>query len=987
MKIQPLIPLCSSIGIFWGTSITFAQTVPASTRIPVADGTLGTQVSGTNNNFSIMGGLNKGQNLFHSFQDFSVPTGGAVTFSNPTGNQAIITRVTGNLFSDIDGIINTQGANFFLINPNGILFGANTQLNVGQTFVGTTANGIDFVDAAGKGYRFGTNGNDAPLLTIDPNALLTPARLIFSGNNGAISNLGILETSNYNQYIGLFGGNVTINGGQINAQGGRVEIGGLSAAGTMGLGVEGNIFRAQFPTNVTRSDISFTNQARVNVAWDGGGNIAISARNFELLSGSVLRGGIESGLGTPASVAGDIKLNATGNILIGGSNGGIGNSVRVDSIGQGGNIDIQAGTFSLQDNAQIQASTAGTGSTGNINLRVTGAADISGTGTAISSAVRSTGRGSGGNITIGAGSVSLRDAAQVTASTFGVGDVGNVKVTANTIDLTGADTTIFSSVEAGGIGKGGTIDLNATNLSINNGAELSASTSGQGKAGNVVVNIKDTVSISDARITSNVEAGAVGNGGTIDLNATNLWLTNAGQIQAGTRRASNTQPAGQGDAGNINVKVTGAVDISGTKNGFSSGIFSLIDTGTVGTGGNITIESGNVSLRSGATLDSSTDGTGNAGNITLIVKDAASFSNSIIFSTVEAGGIGKGGTIDLNARSVSLQDGAQLVTNARFGSTGDAGTIKVTATDFVTIAGKNDNGFSGLLVTSASQNGAAGDLTISAPKITLDNGGIIAAQSAYGNGGNINISNADLLILRHGSKISATAAGTAQQNSNGGNITINLPNGFLVTAPNENSDITANAFGGKGGKVSINTQQNFWIAPLSRTELEKLLGTTDPTQLDPVSLPTNNITAISQINPNLSGQINITPPGVDITAGLTPLPNSVTDPTNRINPNCSPRSIANNSFTSVGRGGIPATPKDPLNEQEIASNWVRLNPQDTAPSTSVAATPAQPQPLVEAQSWRREMNGDIVLAAQSTANPSFPQSQPASDCPTLRSLN
>lgn len=979
MKI--LIPLFSSIGIVWGASLTLAETILPSTRIPIADKTIDTQVSVTNNDFTITGGLNKGQNLFHSFQDFSIPTGGAATFINPVGNKAIITRVTGNLFSDIDGTIDTQGANFFLINPNGILFGANTQLNVGQTFVGSTANGIDLVDAEGKGYQFGTNGNDAPLLTINPNALLTPARLILSGNNGQINNLGTLETANYNQYIGLFGGNVTMNGGWINAQGGRVEIGGLSAAGTVELGVEGNILHPQFPANVNRSDISFTNAARVNVAWDGGGDIAISARNLELLSGSVLRGGIESGLGTSEAIAGDIKLNATEKIVIGGS-GGIGNSVRVDSIGRGGNIDIQAGTFSLQDGVQIQASTAGTGNAGNINVKVIGNADISGTGTAISSAVRSQGQGNGGNITIEAGSVSLRDAAQLTASTFGLGNVGNVKVTANTIDLTSADTTIFSSVEAGGVGNGGMIDLNATNLSINNGAELSASTSGRGKAGNIVVNVKDTVALSDSRITSNVEAGGVGNGGTIDLNATNLSLANGGQIQAGTRRAADSQPAGLGDAGNINVKVTGAVDISGTSKGFASGIFSLIDTGSIGTGGNITIEAGSVSLRSGATLDSSTDGTGNAGNIKLIVKDAASFFNSSVFTTVEAGGIGKGGTIDLNAASVSLQDGAQLLTNTQFGGRGDAGTIRVNAANFITISGKNDNGFSGLLVTSRSNNGAAGDLTISAPKITLDNGGILAAQSAYGTGGNINIANTNLLILRRGSRISATAAGTALQDSNGGSITINLPNGFIIAAPNENTDITANAFGGSGGKVSINTQQNFWIAPLSRTELEKLLGTTDPTQLDPVSLPTNNITAISQINPNLSGQVNTTPPEIDITAGLTPLPNNVTDPADRINPNCSPKAIANNSFTTVGRGGIPASPKDPLNGEAITTNWVRLNRQDKTPLTPITPNnlTTATQSIVEAQGWQLDRNGDILLVARSAPNRSVYQSQPGSGC-------
>jgi large exoprotein involved in heme utilization and adhesion len=318
-----------------------------------------------------------------------------------------------------------------------------------------------------------------------------------------------------------------------------------------------------------------------------------------------------------------------------------------------------------------------------------------------------------------------------------------------------------------------------------------------------------------------------------------------------------------------------------------------------------------------------------------------------------------------------LRDGA-ILSASTFG-VGNAGNIKFKATDFITVVGSK------IFVVSQSLNGnRSGDVFISSPKISLDSG-IITADSFSDNGGNIQI-DAKSFILRRGAQISTNASGTTLKGSNGGNITIIAPNGFIVAAPNENSDITANAFSGTGCKVSIDTKQNFWISPLNRSELEKRLGTTDPTRLNPFTLPTNDITAISQVNPNLSGQVSITPPQIDITAGLSPLPNNVTDPTNQINPNCSAKAIANNSFTSVGRGGIPATPKDPLNEQEIATNWVRLNPQNTLPSTPIAATPASSQQIVEAQSWRRERNGDIILVAQSGSNPSFHQPQPGSGC-------
>ncbi|WP_310428492.1 filamentous hemagglutinin N-terminal domain-containing protein, partial [Chamaesiphon sp. VAR_48_metabat_135_sub] len=112
--------------ILLGANVAQAQTYNPTNRFPVADKTaIGTQVSGSNNNFTITGGLSRGQNLFHSFTDFSVPTGGSATFNHTVGEQSIITRVTGNLFSDINGLVNTQGANFLLINPIGMVFGPN----------------------------------------------------------------------------------------------------------------------------------------------------------------------------------------------------------------------------------------------------------------------------------------------------------------------------------------------------------------------------------------------------------------------------------------------------------------------------------------------------------------------------------------------------------------------------------------------------------------------------------------------------------------------------------------------------------------------------------------------------------------------------------------------------------------------------------------------------------------------------------------------
>jgi filamentous hemagglutinin family protein len=970
MKIQYLLSLLSIVAITSIAPFASAQTYEPTNRIPLADNSLGTQVSRTNDNFTITGGLDRGQNLFHSFTDFSVPTGGAATFDNSLGKQSIITRVTGGNFSDINGLVNTQGANLFLINPNGIVFGTNAQLNVGQTFVGSTAKGIDLVDGGGNSVNFGIDrSGDAKLLTINPNALFNVSGLNMGGGNGQINNFGTLQTANPNQYIGLIGGNISMNGGQIIAPGGRVELTGLSATGTVNLVTQGNNFSIQLPNNVNRSDVSLTNGSGVSVTGADGGEITINARNIEVSGGSQIFGGINEGLGTPTAVAGDIKLDATGNIVISGTNSAIGNNILVNATGKGGNITIDANTISLGDGVQISTSIRGVGDAGNVIVKAEDTVTFN--NISIFSNIEAGGVGKGGKIDITAGSLSLGGSQVQTivrgansSQQAGKGNAGDitVKVT-GAVDLAGRNedfpSTLASSTGTGTEGNGGNITVEAGSVSLRDDAVITASTRGVGNAGNVTVTAKDVVTLNSATaILSTVNEGGVGKGGKIDITAGSLSL-GGGQLATIVRGANSSQPAGKGNAGDI------------------------------------TVEAGSVSLRDGALITASTRGVGNAGNVTVTAKDAVTLNNNAaILSTVDAGGVGQGGRIDITAGSLSLGSVSQVLTtvgganSSQPAGKGNAGDITVKVTGAVDIAGRNEDFISSKISSSnLGSEGATGTIDITAKGVTL-NEGLIQAFSNNGQGGDIKINISNLLLLRNNSLI-ITDSGSSQQNGNGGNITINAPTGFIVTAPNENSDISANAYSGSGGKVTIKTQQNFWISPLSRAELEKLLGTTDPTQLDPFNLPTNNITAISQVNPNLNGQVTTTPPEIDPTRGLSPLPNNVTDPTNQINPNCSARAIANNSFTSVGRGGIPATPKDPLNEQEIATNWVMLNPKDAVPSIPIATAPAQlPQPLgsaqgkpiVEAQGWRQERNGDIVLVAGASLETLPRQPQPQSGC-------
>ena len=320
-------------------------TLPVNTTVIVND----------NNNF-IQGGTQAGNNLFHSFREFSLLKGETAFFNNSTDVQNIFTRVTGGSISNIDGIVKAKGtANLFLLNPNGIVFGPNASLNIGGSFVATTASAVQF----GNGTEFGVNvSQNTPLLIVN-----VPLGLQYGQSAGTIVNRSTdgLQVRSGNSLI-LAGGDVRFDGGKIIAPGARVELAAVAVGETVGLNASGNNVSLNIPAQIARADISLTNGADVNVSAGGGGNIAVNARNLNLSEGSKLRAGIAEKLGAPDALAGNIDINATGAV----SFDGVGNSdvpsgaynlVTVGTVGEGGDISITAETLSLTNGAQVKAST------------------------------------------------------------------------------------------------------------------------------------------------------------------------------------------------------------------------------------------------------------------------------------------------------------------------------------------------------------------------------------------------------------------------------------------------------------------------------------------------------------------------------------------------------------------------------------------------------------------------------------------------------
>lgn len=553
------------------TTIIALMLLSDDVRAQIAsDNTTNTKVQTIEDVVQITGGIRSGNNLFHSFEQFSLTSDRIANFDHSLEIENVFSRVTGGAISEIEGSIQTQGgANLFLLNPAGIIFGANARLNVGGSFIATTGDRLIFADETDFSADL---AKDKPLLTVS-----FPVGLQYGSSSGEIR---VLPNTNRaasdnglniqpGNTLALLGGDVSIVRNSLGAVGSNVEIGSVKS-GTVALQADESGWQFDYSSVENLASISLRDGAFINSS----GRVSFQGNTINLSTGSGIRN-----FTSPNGVKSTIELTATESIVLD-------RGLSIAQVGQqrtaidraiadvAGDITLDAPQIWLNNGSVISAGTLSDGAGGNITINadtVTLSSEV-GNPSIVSTSTR--GIGNGGQIRIDTGKLTIRDGSQIQALA-GEGAGGTITVNASeAIDLSG--TGIWRSRDSAG--NLSTIEL-TSGFSASSGIKgLPATLQPQGKSGNLAIDTPYLSIAESAQIS--VSNYGLADAGDIKITTSTLSLDTAGEIVANTA---------SGIGGSIDIVAEELVILDRA---------SAISTTAArsGNGGNIAIETDNLVL-------------------------------------------------------------------------------------------------------------------------------------------------------------------------------------------------------------------------------------------------------------------------------------------------------------------------------------------------------------------------------------------------------
>jgi len=450
----------------------------------------------------------------------------------------------------IDGTIQCTiaGANFFLINPLGVMFGPDAQVNVGGSFAVTTADYVKLAD----GGRFDARSPANDVLSAAPVSAFgflgpTVAPVTMQGPSAATPTPVLAQLANGKSFLAI-GGDVHIDNFQISAPSGRISLIGVGSAGEAVIDVDdvqapvnitffpklGKVDLTTFATSMSRRSRRAGRSQAENLAahdsfiiasskgaYDGLG-VDLFARDMLVLTGGTIISTDTSGIGGGA--AGAVSMTAKSIVLAGDPAAGEGAvNIATDTFGPGnaGDISIHADALVMRNGVIISGGTDDVGAGGNIDITAKSILMQGGQSSVVIST--SSFEGQPGQITIQTDKLTLQSDAEITAEALGPNPAGAIQITAKqiTIDDRGGTSGSFASIsvdsKTSGFTSGqaaGDITINTDTLTLRNGGHISSSSATDIPGGNISVNARG-VRLFD----SGIGAQAGGDGGNVHLNA------------------------------------------------------------------------------------------------------------------------------------------------------------------------------------------------------------------------------------------------------------------------------------------------------------------------------------------------------------------------------------------------------------------------------------------------------------------------------------
>ena len=886
--------LCTSMALsFAMTSVVWAGAT--------LDGTTGAGTGTYSGNFVIPDtvGETQGSNLFHSFSDFSIDAGESATFTGPDAIDNVLTRVTGNNPSTFNGALNSAipSANFYFINPNGIVFKEGAQINVDGSFYASTGNYINL----GQDGVFHADPNASTLTSSPPAAFgfleSNPGQITLEGTQLVT---GLSLNLPFGASLSLIGGNITLDqaapgavtqlggflpdstGSFISPTGNRFEMVSVASGGEVGLS-NGVYDLSSFSTlgNVTVTGGSIIDATDVYIH---GGNITISdamiAPGYLFLaglSGPVSGGSIDitgteqvtiNGTAPIQTFAAQFIPRPDGGPYISGITAYGGSPVPGAPPSNAANVNINGGNVTVSDVSAVISERLGPGEAGNINISGDSVEIRNGAFVANINLYE----GAGGNIAVEADQVIL-DAEEDPTGLTGINASSNFNPAFGNL---GPDLAVsFNPALANG--DAGTVTVTASGpggLTIKNGASISTESRAFGKAGDIVINTTDATLSRDGK-----EFGAIASQSAYAGDAGDITVHATGDINIESGFEITGSIEGTGNGGSVSVTADNAINLTGENSGIASATIEpsdavkdqlalrfgsadfdsmIIDLNNFAGGPLLQPDAtlfdalAALQLLGLINLNDPEPSAGNAGTITATTATLNMDDTSRLTSSTSDSG--NGGIINVLVDSLTMTNGAEIRSrtgllnevsgNLEIG-TGDGGSINIIARDSVSISSGSS--------TSASSlgDGTAGSISLDAGStLGMDSSSITSEAEGAGDGGDISVVAASAISMANDSNISASSLGDGLA----GNISIDAGKTFTMT----DSSVTTQAVVSDGGDITVVATDMIYLNQSEiTTSVESGVGGGGNIDIDPefVILKQSNILANAFGGPG--GNINI----------------------------------------------------------------------------------------------------------------------------------